>query len=53
MGVRDALRAFTDGSGTAVDGAVHYECRRCSRNLTVDHERCPDCGGEVAAYELE
>jgi rRNA maturation endonuclease Nob1 len=53
MGVRDALRVFADGGRSTVDGAVHYECRHCSRNLTADHGECPDCGGEVAVYELE
>jgi hypothetical protein len=53
MGVKDALRVLADGGRTTADGAVHYECRYCSRNLTVDHEECPDCGGEIAAYDLE
>jgi len=47
MRARNRFRILTDG------GAVHYECRRCSRNLSADHEECPDCGGPVASYDLE
>jgi len=47
MLVRNGLRILTDG------GAVHYECRHCSRNLSAADEECPDCGGPVASYDLE
>jgi rubrerythrin len=48
MGVRELFTGFTSGS----DEGVHYECRECGRNLTRTAGVCPDCGGEVAAYEL-
>jgi rubrerythrin len=51
MGVRDVFSMLTNGEPTST-GTVHYECRRCGRNLTADDDRCPHCDGEVALYQL-
>lgn len=48
MGVFDRL---TDG-GERSDDDVHYECRECGTNLSGETVECPDCGGDVAAYDL-
>ncbi|MES3516557.1 MAG: hypothetical protein PPP58_02720 [Natronomonas sp.] len=32
--------------------SYHYECRRCGGNVDETCEECPDCGGDVVAYEL-
>lgn len=52
MAVRDVFRVFADG-GSTTDDLTHYECRRCSQNLTADHEQCPDCGAGIAVYHIE
>lgn len=46
MGVRDVLLA-TDGGQR-----VHHECRDCGANLDDSVDQCPECGGEVASYDL-
>lgn len=51
MGVRDVFSVLTNGE-PAHDDAVHYECRRCGRNLTADDDYCSHCGGEVALHRL-
>jgi len=51
MEVPDFFHVFADGG--SADDLTHYECRRCSRNLTADDEKCPDCGGGVAVYHIE
>lgn len=57
MGVRDVLPTFSSRTDTArrsrrADSARHIECRECGANLTTDAEKCPECGGGVAVYEL-
>jgi ribosomal protein L37E len=53
MGVRDVLPILaSDGGGSATDERTHVECRDCGTNLAADAERCPNCGGDVAVYDL-
>lgn len=52
MGTRDVFHVIADGGATP-DSVTHYECRRCSRNLTADDEECPACGGPVAVYHID
>jgi hypothetical protein len=53
MSVRQLLPIMTDG-GTDPANAPrrHAECRDCGLNLTVDTDECPDCGGEIAVYDV-
>lgn len=32
---------------------THVECRSCGTNVTGSPTECPDCGGDIAVYELE
>jgi rubrerythrin len=48
MGVFDRLT----GDGERSDADVHHECRECGRTLSREATECPDCGGDVATYEL-
>jgi hypothetical protein len=51
-GVRDVLPALTDrGGDPANTSKKHVECRDCGSNLTTDTDRCPHCGGGIAAYD--
>lgn len=53
VGVRDVIPILTDGgSERASVSEQHVECRDCGSNLTVDTEQCPDCGGDIAVYDL-
>ena len=53
MGVRKLFPGLTDGGDGPTDSPeTHVECRDCGRNLTADADGCPDCGGDVAVYEL-
>jgi rubrerythrin len=48
MGVEKIFQRVTDGGRPQ----RHHECRVCGQNLDGDAAQCPDCGGEVAVYEL-
>ncbi len=53
MGVRDLLLIRTDGGSSRTEKPnTHVECRQCGKNLTTDASHCPDCGGDVAVYDL-
>jgi rRNA maturation endonuclease Nob1 len=52
MGVRDVLPAIPDGGNASAAPETHVECRSCGSNLSAEVDECPDCGGEVAVYEL-
>lgn len=33
-------------------GERHFECRSCGTNLSKGDTECPECGGDVAEYNL-
>lgn len=53
-GVADTMGVFDrlTGDGERSDADVHHECRECGRTLSGEATECPDCGGDVATYEL-
>jgi rubrerythrin len=52
MGVRDVLPILVGGGGSTAGDRTHVECRDCGTNLAADAERCPNCGGDAAVYDL-
>jgi hypothetical protein len=53
MSVRDVFFALATGSGDPSSADyTHVECRDCGTNLPGGTEQCPNCGGEIAVYEL-
>ena len=52
VGVRNYVVGWRNSDAGDDVAGIHYECRRCGRNLERDHEQYPACGGDVAGHLL-